>query len=512
MKKRRISALLLAAVATLPTISILAGCNSDSEIVLRVYNWEEYIDEGGEDSWDGDPDAPDMITRFEGWYEEQYGTPIRVEYSTFGTNEDMYNQLKLGNEYDLLCPSEYMIMKLAAEDYLEPYDESFFDASKEENYYIRNVSPYIRQMFESNRINKEDPEDDSTWSDYAAGYMWGVTGFIYNTEYVDAADLPELGWNIMTEQTYRNRVTTKDNVRDSYFVALAILYKDEIAALDKTADDYTQKLAEIMNRTDDETIAKVEEVMREMDENIYGYETDTGKADIVSGRIWLNFAWSGDAVYAMDLAEEEDGINLNFFIPEECANLWFDGWVMPKGANKQAAQAFVNFLSMPENAIRNMYYIGYSGVIAGEEVFDYVCETYAVDPEEYESEEEFLANTTTYDLSYFFGDAVEDATFIADREQAESRQLYAHYPPKAVTHRCAVMDYYGEEANENINELWSRIKGETLETWAIAVICAGVALVIAGVLLVKFGGKIDFFRLPPKKGYKRVKQEEVKKY
>ena len=107
---------------------------------------------------------------------------------------------------------------------------------------------------------------------------------------------------------------------------------------------------------------------------------------------------------------------------------------------------------------------------------------------------------------------MEDATFIADREQAESRQLYAHYPPKAVTHRCAVMDYYGEEANENINELWSRIKGETLETWAIAVICAGVALVIAGVLLVKFGGKIDFFRLPPKKGYKRVKQEEVKKY
>ena len=83
--------------------------------------------------------------------------------------EDMYNQLKLGNEYDLLCPSDYMIMKLAAEDYLEPYDLSFFDASKEENYYIRNVSPYIRQMFESNRINKEDPEDDSTWRDYAAG-------------------------------------------------------------------------------------------------------------------------------------------------------------------------------------------------------------------------------------------------------------------------------------------------------------------------------------------------------
>ena len=515
MKKRRLSALALAGIAMLPTLSFLTGCASETEIVLRVYNWEEYIDEGGEDSWDGDADAPDMITRFETWYEEQYGTPIRVEYSTFGTNEDMYNQLKLGNEYDLLCPSEYMIMKLAAEDYLQPYTEDFFDPSVEENYYIRNVSPYIREMFESNRINKEDPDDTSTWSDYAAGYMWGVTGFIYNTEYVDAEDLPALGWEIMTDSAYNNRVTTKDNVRDSYFVALAILYKDEIAALDPSAEDYTQKLAEIMNRTDDETIEKVEEVMREIDENIYSYETDTGKADIVSGKIWLNFAWSGDAVYAMDLAEEEDGVDLNFFIPEECANLWFDGWVMPKGANTQAAQAFVNFLSMPENAIRNMYYIGYSGVIAGDEVFDYICETYAVDPEEYESEEEFLANTTVYDLSYFFtedGEYDEAYTFYADLEQATSRQLYAHYPPEVVTHRCAVMDYYGEEANENINELWSRIKGETLETWAIVVICVGIALVVAIVLLVKFGGKIDFFRLPPKKGYRRVSQEDIKDY
>ena len=521
MKKKQIGALALAVLATFPTLSFLTGCSSDGEIVLRVYNWEEYIDEGGEGSYEADYEinedgsAPSMIEDFEEWYEETYNDPIRVEYSTFGTNEDMYNQLKLGNEYDLLCPSDYMIMKLAAEDYLQPYTLDFFDPSIEENYYIRNVSPYIREMFDSNRINKEDPEDDSTWSNYAAGYMWGVTGFTYNPEYVNEEDLAALGWEIMTTPEYKNKVTTKDNVRDSYFVALGIVYKDEIAALDKTAADYNAKLTEIMNRTDDETIEKVEEVMREMDENIYGYETDTGKADIVNGRIWLNFAWSGDAVYAMDLAEageDEDGnatgnAYLNFFIPEECANLWFDGWVMPKGANTKAAQAFVNFLSMPENAVRNMYYIGYSGVIAGQEVFDYVMDTYSVDPAEYDNAEDY----TLYDLEYFFGDTVENATFYADTEQATKRQLYTHYPPEEVTHRCAVMDYYGEEANENINELWSRIKGETLEPWAIAVICVGIALVVAGVLLAKFGGKIDFFRLPPKKGYKLVRQETAKR-
>ena len=277
--KRRITAIALAAAMTLPALGMLTGCGGGDEIVLRVYNWEEYIDEGGEDSYDGTADAPDMISRFEAWYEETYDTPIRVEYSTFGTNEDMYNQLRLGDMYDLICPSEYMIMKLAAEGYLQPYSEDFFDATKEENYYIRNVSPMIRAMFESNRINKEDETDLSTWADYAAGYMWGVTGFTYNPLYVDADELKTLGWDVMRAPQYRNKVTTKDNVRDSYFVALAILYRDEIEALDPDAADYSEQLAAIMNRTDEETIRNIEAVMREMDENnVTVTRRDLGKA------------------------------------------------------------------------------------------------------------------------------------------------------------------------------------------------------------------------------------------
>ena len=317
MNAKRFGALALAALSLAPTLLFASACSGDDTVTLRVFNWEEYIDEGGEGSYQYDyevnPDgsAPPIVEDFEQWYEEVYGTPIRVEYSTFGTNEDMYNQIQLGDEYDLLCPSEYMIMKLAAEDYLQPYDESFFDVNDPHNYYIRNVSPYIKEMFESNRINKEDADDPSTWADYAAGYMWGVTGFTYNPAYIrDESVLRELGWDIMLEPAFKNKVTTKDNVRDSYFVALAICYRDEIESLDKTDPAYGEKLAEIMNRTDDETIRQVEAVMREMDENIYGYETDTGKADIVSGKIWLNFAWSGDAVYAIlqpsDLKDMED--------------------------------------------------------------------------------------------------------------------------------------------------------------------------------------------------------------
>ena len=104
---------------------ILIGCGSKStdQVVLRVCNWEEYIDEG---DWDEDElieleNGTNIIGKepiyreFEKWYRSMYGVDVRIEYSTFGTNEDLYNQLTIGDTFDLVCPSEYMIMKLMAE-------------------------------------------------------------------------------------------------------------------------------------------------------------------------------------------------------------------------------------------------------------------------------------------------------------------------------------------------------------------------------------------------------------
>ena len=119
----------------------------DEEIVLRVCSWEEYIDEGG---WDEEElielengleiiGENSMVEDFEAWYFETYGKKVRVEYATFGTNEELYNQLTLGSTFDIVCPSEYMIMKLIAEDMTVPYSEGFFDASVEENYYAKGV-------------------------------------------------------------------------------------------------------------------------------------------------------------------------------------------------------------------------------------------------------------------------------------------------------------------------------------------------------------------------------------
>ena len=221
MEKSRIM-LGLAAVGVLvlclfPKQTVYAG---EEPIVLRVCSWEEYIDLG---EWDAEEaivldngkvifgEKP-LYKDFEDWYRETYGKEVRVEYSCFGTNEDLYNQLNMGDTYDLVCPSEYMIMKLIAEDRLIPYSESFYDTQDVNNYYIQNVSPYIQKTLESNEINGE------SWSKYAAGYMWGITGVLYNPALVTEEEAAT--WKIFGNPKFNRQITLKDNVRDSYFAAL----------------------------------------------------------------------------------------------------------------------------------------------------------------------------------------------------------------------------------------------------------------------------------------------------
>ncbi len=576
MKKNRIIAIALAGAMMLPSLAMLSGCGGEEAITLRVYNWEEYIDEGGEGTFifdelheldkNGKPvlgedgkhvhvesdivdddykawykettghglseEGPRILDDFCEWYQRTHGQQIRVEYSTFGTNEDMYNEIILGNEYDLLCPSDYMIMKLAAEGRLQKFDEEFFDATNPENYYVRNVSPFIAEKFATNgglNIRKDPDGEDIYWKDYAAGYMWGTTGFVYNPAPLSATgiseeDLEKFGWNVFTDKRFKGRITAKDNVRDTYFAALGVTYQDKLMGLDRTADDYISSLTAIFNATDEETISEVEPTLMNIKNNIYSFETDTGKSDMVHGKIWLNYAWSGDAVYALDLAEsgksedgeDEDTAYLNYFVPEAGSNLFFDGWVMPKGANREAAEAFVNFMSMPQNAMRNSYYIGYTSVISGEEqeMLDYADYFYGYYPEEEYGEGEEYSEPVDYDLSYFFygEDHAEDEhiSIPAEPEQAEKRQLFAQFPSPEVIARSAVMDYYDEEASVRINELWSRVKAESLEPWTIIVIVIAIFAIAVTVLLLKFGNRIDFFRKKPKKGYEKVNEEPVR--
>lgn len=489
---KRLSALLFALVMIAASLSLSPSAalaeedeSSADEIVLRVCNWEEYIDEGdwGEDEVI-DLDSGDifgenpMINDFEDWYYETYGKRVRVEYSNFGTNEDLYNMLTLGDVYDLVCPSEYLIMKLMAEDKLFPLSDAFFDETDENNYYINGVSPFIRDMFETHYIG------DESWARYAAGYMWGVTGFVYNPEVVTREEAST--WHLMDNTDYARRITVKDNVRDTYFAAVGALKSDLLLSDEFRADaDYRNRLQDEMNDTSPEMVQKVQDYLQTNKDNFYSFETDSGKADMITGKVVANFQWSGDAVYTMDQADEDD-VTLEFAIPVESTNIYFDGWVMLKcgvegDAEKQhAAEAFINFLSRPDNAIRNMYYIGYTSVITASEdgrVFEYLDWNYGAEEDE--------ENPVEYSVAHFFAgedDDPEDFVLTVPEEQLY-RQLGGQYPSADVLGRTSIMIYFDSEASALTNRMWTNIRCYNIKNvpvwgWIVAAAVLGLLVYV----------------------------------
>ena len=528
MKKMKIAAVAAACMFCVPVIAA-AGCTSEDEtVVLRVSNWEEYIDLG---DW-GEDEAIDIanpytdedyimgvnsvVDDFTQWFNSQdYGFKVRVEYSTFGTNEDLYNQLNLGDVYDLVCPSDYMIMKLQSQDAIQPFSDEFMDRSNPENYYINGVSEYI------------DGTEDSIfgqygWSGIAACYMWGTTGLVYNPEKIDEDGKDVQSWDMLVNPDYYKSVTIKDNVRDAYFAALSILREDQLNAINAdenmSAAEKSKARSDLLNSTTPETIAEAEDLLKEIKQNVYSFETDSGKADMVTGKVIGNLQWSGDAVYIMDQADEED-TELWYSVPDSNTNLWFDGWVMLKdgiAGNKQrqtAAEAFVNFLSRPDIAVRNMYYIGYTSSSASEQVFEYFDWCYGVvtDPESEDYYE--FDNVYVYDVSYFFGEdsyiyldmdllnvegAVQTNKYADDEYVAgypvfeggtvnKGRQAFGQYPTSDVIDRSVVMLDFGDDLAA-INQMWINVR--CLDVMDIPV----STVVIVAVIIVAVAAAIVLYR------------------
>ena len=372
MKKiTRVLSSLITLVLILTAFSMF-GCKK-YDTVLKVYNCYDYIDES-------------LISAFETNYKAETGKSIKVEYSCFDTPEVAYNGLKMdGTAYDLVCPSDYMIEKMAREGMLQKF------SLETDGNYMTNVSPYIKSVFES--ISWGDGEN---LAQYAAGYMWGTLGLVYNAAEVPDSDMET--WLTLWSSAYSQKFTIKNSVRDTYFIGLAKYFENELAQAKATYEDdgdfntYQNALKGYFNATDAATVSAVKDILISLGNNCKGLEVDSGKEDIIKGAIDVYFAWSGDAVYAIGEAEENN-VTLKYYVPNEGSNVWFDGWVIPKASTKtEEAKAFIEFLSKPENVIKNMDYIGYVSVIAGEEIFDYVCENYDED----EGEE--------IDLCYFFGD------------------------------------------------------------------------------------------------------------
>ena len=419
------------------------------EIVLNVYNCADYISET-------DGENIGVLEQFEEYCLNVLGKKVSVTYSTYETNEDMFNQLKAGGvQYDLVCPSEYMIEKMIKEGMVEKLTAPISN-------YEQYGSPYIKDTF-----NGLTTEKGESFAEYAVPYMWGTMGFMYDPSKVtlDAVS----SWDIIWDEKYKNQSSLKDSIRDTYVSATLHIYKEELLLLKDlysrnliTASEYTDKVSNIMNRCDDSTINLVGAALKSAKENIYEFEVDTGKENIIKGKYYVNLCWSGDAVYSLDLAEEE-GVILNYKIPEEGSNIWFDGWVMPKGANVELAQELMNFLCDPSIASQNMGYVGYTSGVAGQEIWELVKEWYDSDEE----------GTVEYDLTYFFKDTgiVDENGNLMDKfiihTKDVNRQLFAQYPDYETIIRCGTMKDFGTQ-NDKVTEMWISVKGNEA-SWVIFV-------------------------------------------
>ena len=219
-----------------------------------------------------------------------------------------------------------------------------------------------------------------------------------------------------------------------------------------------------------------------MKNNVYSFETDSGKADMITGKVLANYQWSGDAVYTMDQADEDD-YQLDFAVPEESTNIYFDGWVMLKNgigndaAKQQAAEAFINFISRPDNAIRNMYYIGYTSFISGgsdPRIFEYLDWNYGAEEDE--------TDTVEYDVNYFFaGDGdPQDYILTVPAEQVD-RQLGAQYPSTETIHRSSIMRYFTPEQSAQTNRMWINVRCYNINqvpVWGWVLVIGGLAGIV----------------------------------
>lgn len=301
---------LLAAILLL--VLCLTGCGGKETLTLNVYNWGEYISDGSEGSFD-------TIREFETWYEETYGQKVTVNYSTYASNEDMYNKISSGAvSYDVIIPSDYMIAKMAEENLLHPLN-------------FENI-PNYQYIDDTFKGLYYDPQNQ-----YSVPYTYGIVGVIYDANVVDEADIG--GWELMWNEKYSGRIVQFNNPRDAFGTAQYKLGLD-VNSSDKAMWDlaYGEMLAQ-----------------RPL---VYSYVMDEIFNMMESGEAAIGAYYAGDYFTMVDAQAEN--VDLQFYYPEQ-TNFYVDAMCIPSCAqNKELAEIFINYMLSEEAAVANAEYTYYA--------------------------------------------------------------------------------------------------------------------------------------------------------
>lgn len=307
--------LLLLVLITLFACGGLVSCGERADMAtLYVYNWGEYISDGSEGSLD-------VNAAFEEYYYETYGERVKVNYSTFPSNEALYAKLSSGAaNYDVIFPSDYMVERLIAEGLLARLDYSN----------IPNIE-YISDEFKGERAYY-DPDNE-----YSIPYTYGMVGIIYNTELVDPNDESIGSWKLMWNEKYSGNILQFNNSRDAFGTALYYLGYD---VNDATEEQWRETL----------------ELLKQQKSIVQGYVMDEVFNKMISGSAAVAPYYAGDF-----LTMYEGNNKLAFYYPKEGTNIFVDAMCIPASSkNKQIAERYINFMLSEEIAIANAEYTYYA--------------------------------------------------------------------------------------------------------------------------------------------------------
>lgn len=324
---------------------------------VYVYNWGEYID-------------PQVIELFEA------ETGYKVHYEEFETNEEMYTIIAKGaRTYDVICPSDYMVEKMIENDLLT---EINFDN-------VPNISNIGNQYMKS-------AEGFDPGNKYCVPYCWGTVGICYNKTMVDEE---VNSWSILFDEKYEGQILMQASVRDAYCVALSYL-------------GYS------INTLNEKELQEATDLLIEQKPIVQAYVIDQVRNKMIKNAAALSVIYSGEAIFM-----QEENPDLEYVVPDEGSNVWIDGWVIPKDCqNKEAAEAWINFMCDPEIALMNFEYITYS-----------------------------TPNEPAREL-------IEDE---------EIRNSQIAFPDESILSRCHVYNYLGKEGDTLYDHYWTMVGGAESE-------------------------------------------------
>ena len=352
-------------IAAAVCVCLVIGCgflfftSRKEQVVLNVYNW-------GMNIADGSDETMDIIAEFENRY-----PGIKVNYSTYESNEVLYSKLKNGGiSVDVIIPSDYMIERMIKEDMLLPLD-------------FGNI-PNFRHVDQQFRNPSFDPENQ-----YSVPYTWGTVGILYNTKYVSEEDVAA-GWDLLWNEKYAGKILMIDNPRDAFGIAQYMLGYD-------------------VNTTDKAALQACADKLAQQRPLVQQYVMDQIYATMQNEEAWIAPYYAGDCMLMM-----EENENLDFYLPvDQGFNLFTDAMCIPTCCEeKEAAELFINFLCDPQISGANMDYICYASPIsaAKEHMEDYLAESEIVYPSE-----EVLSHGTAYgyvpeDITRFVEGLYQQAT------------------------------------------------------------------------------------------------------